>query len=124
MQHISSAASSAVTCSGVSRVLLSSPSASATGIMSPASSDATKVLKAAVYSLAAAGESQTLEKQALAAELAHMQELKEEADDSIVELKQSVCMWQELCQTLRDENSDLTAQVRNQNPVFFLISNN
>jgi hypothetical protein len=79
--------------------------------MSPASSDATKVLKAAVCSLAAAGESQTLEKQALSAELERVQELKQEADDSIVELKQSVCMWQELCHTLRDENSDLTAQV-------------
>ena len=62
-------------------------------------------------SLAAAGESQTLEKQALATELERIQELKQEADDSIIELKQSVCMWQELCQTLRDENSDLTAQV-------------
>lgn len=111
VQAIASAAASAVSGNAVSRVIASSPAPSTPNIMSPASRDITKVLKSAVCSLAAAGESQTLEKQALVAELKSSQELLREAEDCVVELKQSVLMWQELCQTLRDESSDLSAQV-------------
>lgn len=111
MQAISSSVSSAVTCDGVNRFHHPSAASSPCALLSPASRDATTALKLAVSSLAAAGASQTMEKQALAAELHNTQELLKEAEHSIDELRQSVCMWQELGQTLRDENSDLVAQV-------------
>ena len=107
VQAISSAAAAAVTDEGVSRVVSGSPSS----FMSPASRDVANVLKSAVCSLAAAGELQTMEKQALVAKLRSSEEQLEEAAVMIAELKQSVSMWQELSQTLRDENHDLLAQV-------------
>ena len=79
--------------------------------MSPSTRDTTNVLKSAVCSLAVAGERQMVEKQELEVKLRSCEEQLREAEDSIVELKQSVNMWQELCQTLRDENGDLAAQV-------------
>lgn len=107
VQAISSAAAAAVTEKGVSRVVSDSPSS----FMSPASRDVANVLKSAVSSLAAAGELQTMEKQALVGELRDSQQQLEEAAVMIAELKQSASMWQELSQTLRDENHDLVAQV-------------
>jgi hypothetical protein len=111
IHSISSAAESAASASGVSRVTYSSPMSSPGSLMSPASRDASNVLKSAVCSLAVAGERQMLEKQELEAKLRRCEEQLREAEDSIVEMKESANMWQELSQTLRDENSDLTAQV-------------
>ena len=111
MQAISAAAASAVSDTGVNRFMSASPTASPGTAMSPASRDVASVLKSAVCSLAAAGENQTMEKQALVAELQSSREQLKEAEDSISGLTQSVGMWQELGQTLRDENSDLLAQV-------------
>jgi hypothetical protein len=100
-----------MTSDGVNRFHHPSSASSPCALMSPASRDATQALKLAVSSLAAAGADQTMEKQALAAKLHSTQELLREAEHSIGELRQSACMWQELSQTLRDENSDLVAQV-------------
>jgi hypothetical protein len=111
VQAISAAAAAAVSDTGVNRFMSASPTASPGTAMSPASRDVTSVLKSAVCSLAAAGQSQTMEKQALVAELQSSREQLKEAEDSISGLTQSVGMWQELGQTLRDENSDLLAQV-------------
>jgi hypothetical protein len=112
MQAISLAAASAVTAQGVSEVTSASPAASPAHAMSPASRDITSSLKSSVRSLAAAGASQTLANKSLAAVLEATQEQLKEAEHSIVELKQSVTMWQDLSQTLRDENCDLAAQVQ------------
>ena len=112
MQAISLAAASAVTDQGVSEVTSASPAASPAHAMSPASRDITSSLKSSVRSLAAAGASQTLANKSLAAVLEATQEQLKEAEHSIVELKESVTMWQDLSQTLRDENCDLAAQVQ------------
>ena len=111
IHSISAAAASAASAAGVFRVSTCSPVSSPGSIMSPATRDTTNVLKSAVCSLAVAGERQMVEKQELEIKLRSCEEQLREAEDGIVELKQSVNMWQELCQTLRDENGDLAAQV-------------
>ncbi len=111
IHSISAAAASAASSTSAFRVSTCSPVSSPGSIMSPSTRDTTNVLKSAVCSLAVAGERQMVEKQELEVKLRSCEEQLREAEDSIVELKQSVNMWQELCQTLRDENGDLAAQV-------------
>jgi chromosome segregation ATPase len=107
VQSISAAAASAVTATGVSSVVPASPAVS----LSPASRDVAKALKSAVCGLAAAGEAQTQDNRALAAELHITREQLKDASSNVVELTQNVSMWQDLSHTLRDENNDLAARV-------------